>query len=191
MNWEEIKRSASSKRVHIYFDEQVQIHKQTLLRLQKDPETWKQFQEEIERLRGLGGDLRTRKRLLEAVEALQELGVDRDTLKTLQRSKVGDLEVFSWLRKALQDRSVAESPVSKNVSRLEQCRSVVGFAKRFLPREQRDDFADECLDEIEAAAEAERPVVRRTASILFRALPVLIIRTRLPTRARKAGAKGE
>lgn len=72
--------------------------------------------------------------------------------------------------------------------RVTKCRSILEVANRLLPRDTRDETLDEWMDEIEAAAERDLPVFGRVVSILFRALPVMAWRSRLPTRARGGGS---
>ncbi len=71
--------------------------------------------------------------------------------------------------------------------RVGRCRSLLAIVRHVLPSDVRDDALDEWLDEIECAAAAGRPVVRRTASIILRALPSLAWRSRVPARARGKG----
>lgn len=146
-------------------------------------EVW-QIKRDIYSWTSVKGEVPTWKQLHENAENWERIRASELLRRKLSRQKQFAMYI------SRRSPVVGPSP-PKSVSRLERCRSMVGLAKHFLPRDQRDDFADECLDEVEAAAEAGRPVIRRTASILFRALPVLIVRSRLPARARKAGAKGE
>jgi len=182
--------------------------------LQQTPKTWEQLTETVRTWEKLNETAKSRDRFQEVAKAkdrVHEVAKAKAQLNEL--IEAWEQEKKTEARKSVQARSVATSrrfwrrlaspayilggqpvvdvPPPRGPSQLEKCRSIVGFAKHFLPRDKRDDFADECLDEIEAAAEAGRPVFRRTASILLRALPVLIVRSRFPTRARKAGAKGE
>jgi hypothetical protein len=57
------------------------------------------------------------------------------------------------------------------------------LGKCFVPSSLREDTIDEWLDEIETAADAGKPVLWRTVSILIRALPRVVARGWRPTRA--------
>jgi hypothetical protein len=69
-----------------------------------------------------------------------------------------------------------------------RCKTLLGVAYRILPPKAREDALDEWHDEIECAAAQGKPVWGRTLSIIFRALPVLALRTRFPIRARGGGS---
>lgn len=73
--------------------------------------------------------------------------------------------------------------------RVHRCRSVLNLAKAALPRDIRDDYIDEWMDEIECAAARNRPVLPRVMSILVRSLPILTWRSRIPTRVRRPGSQ--
>jgi hypothetical protein len=68
-----------------------------------------------------------------------------------------------------------------------KCRSMLELANRVLPPGVREEALDEWMDDVECAAEAKKPVIRRTLSILFRSLPSLALRSRRPARARGNG----
>lgn len=70
----------------------------------------------------------------------------------------------------------------------ERCKMLLGMAYRILPPGAREEALDEWHDEIECAAAQSKPVWRRTLSIIFRALPVLALRSRFPTRAHGGGS---
>ncbi|HET7416990.1 MAG TPA: hypothetical protein VFJ61_05150 [Solirubrobacterales bacterium] len=63
-----------------------------------------------------------------------------------------------------------------------RCRSLLARACCLLPPAEREEALDEWADEIETAALQGRPIVRRTLSIVFRALPAMALRMRLPSR---------
>lgn len=75
----------------------------------------------------------------------------------------------------------------RSVTKVDRCRTLFYLAKVALPPSARDDAIDEWMDEIECAAAAGRPVLRRTVSILVRSLPRLALRSRLPKRVRERG----
>jgi hypothetical protein len=76
-----------------------------------------------------------------------------------------------------------EAPNTKAV----RCRSLLASASCLLPPDEREEALDEWADEIETAAQKGGPVVRRTLSILFRSLPSMALRTRLPSRVSRGG----
>jgi hypothetical protein len=65
------------------------------------------------------------------------------------------------------------------------CRRLLQLANFVLPPSVREDALDEWMDEIQSAAEEGLPFRRRALSILFRSLPALALRARLPVRARR------
>jgi hypothetical protein len=76
----------------------------------------------------------------------------------------------------------ADDPTARHVSR---CRQLLQFANFVLPPSVRKNALDEWMDEIQSAAEEGLPFRRRALSILFRSLPALALRARLPVRARR------
>jgi hypothetical protein len=85
-------------------------------------------------------------------------------------------------------KAAEETPeAAKEARSVGRCRSILGIAKVVLPRDVCDDAVDEWMDEIECAAAENRPVLRRTISIVVRSLPLLAWRSRVPMRVRKPG----
>lgn len=80
----------------------------------------------------------------------------------------------------------AEMSLGKNMTR---CRSLLARASCLLPPGEREEALDEWTDEIETAAGEGRPILRRTLSIVFRALPTIAVRIRMhrPSRAPRGG----
>ena len=81
---------------------------------------------------------------------------------------------------------VSEEPAPAR-GRVERCHSILRLANLVLPPRVRGEALDEWIDEIECAAAEKKPVLRRTLSIVFRSLPSLALRARLPARARREG----
>jgi hypothetical protein len=72
--------------------------------------------------------------------------------------------------------------VASRGGRLAGCCSVLSLVHRLLPVTIRQDALDECIDELECAAAENRPLLRRTLSISFRAVPILAIASRVQAR---------
>jgi hypothetical protein len=71
--------------------------------------------------------------------------------------------------------------------RTTRCCSALRIASRLLPAKVRNEELDEWVDEIYTAVDEKSPIIRRTASILLRSLPVVVLRSRLPARSRRGG----
>ncbi|HET7484363.1 MAG TPA: hypothetical protein VFJ64_03210 [Solirubrobacterales bacterium] len=71
--------------------------------------------------------------------------------------------------------------------RLTSCRALLTFASHALPPTDRQEALDEWMDELECAVAENLPILRRTASILFRTCPHMAIRRRASKRMRGRG----
>lgn len=129
--------------------------------------------------------------------------IDRSTLDSLLRDAtemtLADPDEFRLtqeriqqldekLRVSLRRRHASNEPDLQQLGReraVSRCRSVFNLGKRLLPSDVRDDVTDEWIDEIETAAEAGKPVLWRTISILAYAFPCAVIRSLRPSRARE------
>jgi hypothetical protein len=114
-----------------------------------------------------------------------------DLLPQLEEIKLVSTVNDTWAEAAFlgQGHEVDEPQDEVVPSRRAQgCKSLLAAAHRVLPRTVQEEALDEWLDEIECAASQGKPVLRRTISILCRALPVLAVRSRLPARARGGGS---
>lgn len=79
---------------------------------------------------------------------------------------------------ALEEQSKGPGSLNRRVAR---CRSILEIVHRALPASIRADALDEWIDELECAASARRPVVKRTVSIVIRAIPLMLLQGhRLP-----------
>jgi hypothetical protein len=72
--------------------------------------------------------------------------------------------------------------------KVERCHSILRVANLVLPSRVRDEALDEWIDEVECAAAEKKPVLRRTLSIVFKSLPSLALRARLPRARREGGS---
>ncbi|HEU5254022.1 MAG TPA: hypothetical protein VFU16_11930 [Solirubrobacterales bacterium] len=105
--------------------------------------------------------------------------------------KLDNVGVIEFYLKGLgpsQQASPAEQIPPSNAG-VRGCRSVLSIAAATLPPNIREETLDEWIDELECAADENRPVLRRAVSILVRSLPILAWRSRLPSRARKPGSQ--
>ena len=114
---------------------------------------------------------------------------DADLLPQLEEIKLVSTVHDPWAEATLlgQENKVPQEEVVPS-RRAQRCKSLLAAAHRVLPRTVREEALDEWLDEIECAASQGKPVLRRTISILCRALPILAVRSRLPARARGGGS---
>lgn len=102
---------------------------------------------------------------------------------SLMIDESGDLPAGTTrVRTASEGQLVWENPPKR---RLGFCFSFLSVAVNVLPRPDRQEALDEWADELRCAAEERLPILRRTASILVRALPPMALRGRVLSRARR------
>jgi hypothetical protein len=116
--------------------------------------------------------------------AVRELGIESSQIRSFAvNMRAGKL---GFIHPPQISVPVIEEPAPAR-GKVERCHSILRLANFVLPPRSRDEALDEWIDEIECAAAEKKPVVRRTLSIVFRALPSLALRARLPARARRKG----
>lgn len=81
----------------------------------------------------------------------------------------------------------SDPPLSPQGREPGRCDAFLQRACFALPADARTDVLDEWLDEIECARESGRPVIGRTVSLLFFALPALSLRLRWRRLIRQPG----
>lgn len=142
--------------------------------------------DQCERLLSLdeGVRLGAEEEILQRARRIEGLGDKAIGQLCLSVDEGADLPAGTRLRSIVDAQSVwNESPKR----RLTFCRSLLSFAASALPPADRQEALDEWMDELECAAEENLPTLRRTASILFRAGPLMAVRSRGSARVRRRG----
>jgi hypothetical protein len=125
--------------------------------------------------------------VLERIRLIE--GWDAKAMRTLWLSvdESSELPVGTRVKAVSDVASVwGESPKPRPAKRrLSFCFSFLSVAVNALPQPDRQEALDEWVDELRCAAEESLPILRRTASILVRALPSMALHGRFLSRARR------
>jgi hypothetical protein len=121
---------------------------------------------------------------LERIRRIEGWGSQSISRLWLSVDKSADLPAGARYRRVSDAQSVwGEAPKPKRG--LASCRALLGLVAYVLPSADRRESLDEWVDDLECAVEKHLSIVRRTASILFRAAPLMAVRARGRARVRR------